>query len=287
MKKVFLFSLLLLYFSLTIKSQDNHDIDSTSKWIQEEILGGTSDWAERNYSLSFQGDTIINDTAFLKMFLNGKSQYWDHGGSLITILSNLYFGAVNVDSGKIFFVAPDSTYSIPLYDFNYNVNDTIKTIMGNGLIIIDIDTIMDGRKKYKTNSEDQFYIVEGIGSNHGFYFAYFLYQLEAIVDTTLGCYYQDASLVFLNDSVACYFSLPVDIYENLKENKPTIYPNPAEDFIRVEINEPIEEIGVYDIYGSKYLLDITPLNQIIVTTLPDGCYFLNINNKHTIKFIKK
>lgn len=272
---------------MSIQSQNNYGIDSTSKWIQEEVLGGTSDWAERNYSLTIQGDTSINDTTFSKMYLNGQSVYWDHGGSSTTILSDLYFGAVYNNLGNIFFVAPDSNNSMHLYDFNYNVNDTIKTIIGNGLTIIDIDTITDGRKKYKTNSVDQLYIVEGIGSNHGFYFAYFLYQLEATVDTTLGCYYQNETLVFLNDTNVCFFSFPVTTYEITKENKPILYPNPADNIIIIKIDEQVEDVTIYDLYGRKFHVDNYQPNQVDISTLPTGCYLININYIHTLKFIKK
>ena len=54
MKKIFILGLFILHFSLTIQSQSSYQIDSTSKWIQEEIWASSSEWDVWNYSLSFK-----------------------------------------------------------------------------------------------------------------------------------------------------------------------------------------------------------------------------------------
>ena len=288
MKKILILVVLGLLLVMTLHSQENYQIDSTSKWIQTE-LWAEYDWGQRwNYSLSFQGDTLINDTVFLKMFLNGQMHWDKHGfeGGTDT-LSNVYFGAINEYLGRIYLVLPDSNLSVPLYDFNYTVNDTIKTVVGNGLTIIDIDTMSDNRKKYITNSSDQLFIIEGIGSNHGFYFTYYASHPEYFVDTTLGCYYQYDSLIFLYESDVCYFPLPTDILEKNIPNAPYLYPVPAKNSLRINIGEPIISMRIFDLNGRMQNTQFLSPDLVNISSLRNGLYLIIINNEHTLKFIKK
>jgi len=287
MKKIFIFGLFVFNFTLTIHSQESFQIDSTSKWIQEETWGGTRSWQEWNYSLSFQGDTLINDTVFLKMFLNGELYWVENTYSGTETLSNVYFGAVNEYLGKVFYVSPNSNSSITLYDFNYTVNDTIRTVVGHGLTIINVDTMTDNRKKYITNNSDQLFIVEGIGSNHGFYFTYYTSHPEYFVDTTLGCYYQYDSLIFLNESDVCYFPLPVDILENNITNSPYLYPIPAKNILRINIVEPVISIRIIDLEGQVQNIQFISPDLVDISLLRNGLYLMIINNEHRLKFIKK
>jgi len=287
MKKIILYFITFLSL-LTVQSQGNYQIDSTSKWIQAEIWAGPSDWEEWNYSLTFNGDTLINDTIYTKMFLNGQV-YWDYYGfgDGIDTVNNKYFGAVIEDSGRIFMVLPNSNFSIPLYDFNYTTNDTINTVVGNGLTIIDIDTLENGRKKYITNGSDQLFIVEGIGSNHGFYHNITTFPEWWLIDTTLGCYYQNDSLVFLYNSSVCYFPLPVGIVDNELTSSPYLYPNPARSSLTIHYNEPITSMRVIDLNGHTQNVKFESPDLVNISSLRNGMYLMIINNKQTLKFIKK
>jgi hypothetical protein len=286
MKKAILcFVTSLLIF--TVQSQEIFQIDSTSKWIQAETWAGSFEWEEWNYSLTFNGDTLINDTLFSKMFLNGR-YFWDyHGyGSGVDTVYNQYFGAVVEESGKIFMVLPDSSSAIPLYDFNYSINDTINTIVGNGLTIIDIDTLENGRKKYITNSSDQLFIVEGIGCNLGFY--HIVERVpEWLIDTTLGCYYQNDSLIFLNNSNVCYFPLPVGIADRKQTGIAYLYPNPASSTLTIHYNEPINSVSIIDLNGRTQNVKFEAPDLVNLSSLKNGLYLLIVNNKQTFKFIKK
>ena len=287
MKKIILYFITFLSI-LTVQGQENYQIDSTSKWIQKEIWAGAFEWEKWNYSLSFNGDTLINDTLFTKMFLNGR-YYWDyHGfGDGIKTVKNQYFGAVIEDSGRIFMVLPNDSSSIPLYDFNYTINDTINTVVGNGLTIIDIDTLENGRKKYITNSsDDEIFIIEGIGSNHGFYHKISSYP-DYLIDTTLGCYYQSDSLIFLYDSYVCNFPLPDGIVDNRLTNSPYLYPNPASTSIKIHINEPILSVRIVDLNGCTQNIQFESPDLVNIASLRSGIYLMIINNKQTLKFIKE
>lgn len=286
MKKRFLIALSLLIFSTVSYSQNSYQIDSSSKWIQEEIWAASSVWDVWNYSLTFQGDTIINDTIFHKMFLNGQRRWDDHGGSSYTNFTNKYFGAVNENFGKISFVSPDSIMSIPLYDFNYSINDTIKTVMGNGLQIIDIDTLNNGRKKFITNSTHHFNIIEGIGSNKGFYFTFSDYHAPYFIDSTLGCYYQNDSLILLNDSTVCNFNLSVDISQNPESKSTYLFPVPAKNNLKIHIEEPVTSMIVFDFNGQIKNVKFVNIDLVDISSLKNGMYIMIINNKYPLKFIK-
>lgn len=286
MKKSIIIVLTVLLFSTVSYSQNSYQIDSTSKWIQQEIWAASSAWDVWNYSLTFQGDTIINDTVFHKMFLNGQNRWDDHGGSSYTNFTNKYFGAANESSGKISFVSPDSIMSIPLYDFNYSINDTIKTVIGNGLQIIDIDTLYDGRKKFITNSTDHLNILEGIGSNKGFYFTFAEYHAPYFIDTTLGCYYQNDSLIFLSDSTVCNFNLVVDISLNPETSSAYLFPVPAKNNLKIHIEEPVTSMRVYDFNCQIIDVKLMSSHLVDISSLKNGIYIMIINDKYPLKFIK-
>ena len=285
MKKFLFYYLVVSLSVLSAQSQESFQIDSTSKWIQAETWASASDWEDWNYSLSFKGDTLINDTTFFKMFLNGQMSYdyWGFGSGTDT-LSGIYFGAVFEDNGRVFMVLPDSSSSIPLYDFNYTINSVITTVVGNGLTITDIDTLENGRKKFLTNSSDSLFIIEGIGSNHGFF--YNQESLDWLIDTTLGCYYQKDSLVFIYNSDVCYFPLPVVKVDNEVINSPYLYPNPANSIIRINTGEPITSLSIYNLQGCKQNLKFESPGQINISSLRNGLYLMVVNNKYTLKFTK-
>ena len=76
---------------------------------------------------------------------------------------------------------------------------------------------------------------------------------------------------------------------SLDTNSPSvrIYPNPANEIIYVDNLEDGGQISVSDMLGKTVLsLPAAGTIQIPVSTLPDGVYFLNINNQQTVKFIK-
>jgi hypothetical protein len=77
------------------------------------------------------------------------------------------------------------------------------------------------------------------------------------------------------------------------ENIPlTVYPNPADDILQVDIAENSAcKISIYSLQGAKMLQTVTigSKTQIDVSALPDGIYFLQIyslsNSKRGMKKI--
>ncbi|MDR2084736.1 MAG: Omp28-related outer membrane protein [Bacteroidales bacterium] len=73
-------------------------------------------------------------------------------------------------------------------------------------------------------------------------------------------------------------------------NKTTIYPNPANDYINITDISNVKSINIYNVAG-KLVLQSTATNEVNISTLNKGVYFLKLmNNDNTqtnIKFVKE
>jgi hypothetical protein len=66
----------------------------------------------------------------------------------------------------------------------------------------------------------------------------------------------------------------------------SVFPNPADDYIMISVDQP-KDFTISDIFGKIVLTGtISSENQQInIENLPDGMYFVNINNQ-IVKIIK-
>lgn len=66
----------------------------------------------------------------------------------------------------------------------------------------------------------------------------------------------------------------------------TLYPNPTNDRLYIQSNRKIDHAYIYDVVGNIIHVNInSECSCIDVSTLPQGVYFLKLNNE-THKFIK-
>ncbi len=75
--------------------------------------------------------------------------------------------------------------------------------------------------------------------------------------------------------------------ENYNQITFTLYPNPTQDVLNIDSQNPIDSVRIYSINGS--LVKETSNTSIIVSELSKGLYFAQINagsNAITKKFIK-
>ena len=75
-----------------------------------------------------------------------------------------------------------------------------------------------------------------------------------------------------------------DVNENVC-NAMNVYPNPANDFIFIDLNES-SEISIFDLLGNEVLHTITN-SKVDISSLTNGIYFLNINGKTAKLMISK
>ncbi|QNJ98145.1 YCF48-related protein [Constantimarinum furrinae] len=67
-----------------------------------------------------------------------------------------------------------------------------------------------------------------------------------------------------------------------------LFPNPSNDFIEISGISESEEFKIYDIVGYEIMSGKIHNNERInIKNLNDGLYFLSINNRKTVKFLKK
>ena len=66
----------------------------------------------------------------------------------------------------------------------------------------------------------------------------------------------------------------------------SVFPNPADDYIMISVDQP-KDFTISDIFGKIVLTGTISSDnqQISIENLPDGMYFVNINNQ-IVKIIK-
>lgn len=68
---------------------------------------------------------------------------------------------------------------------------------------------------------------------------------------------------------------------------PKIYPNPTSDFIYIENIKPNSSVKVIDFFGKVIIHKKLSENYIDIKSLSKGTYFLEIEGRKPLKFIKK
>ncbi|MEZ4908038.1 MAG: T9SS type A sorting domain-containing protein [Saprospiraceae bacterium] len=85
-----------------------------------------------------------------------------------------------------------------------------------------------------------------------------------------------------NDGVIHYYSIKsID----LEVDGINIYPNPAKEYLFIDIDKDYFNASILDSTG-KIILDVKSNNQINISGLTPGVYFIKIDNQKLYKFIK-
>lgn len=187
-----------------------------------------------------QGDTIINDTLYNKLYYKGVARYPDWARRELSG----YYGAIRNDTlnRQVFWG------NLLLYDFNLQVGDSIKSIFFNGGPILSIDSVLycdkyHRRYNYKGADNYALYLIEGIGSIFGL----FPHILGPNI-SGLACYSETDNPVC--DTCNTPSSVEEMILETVK-----IFPNPANDVIRVTSSIPVSSVEILDLLGRQVYYD--------------------------------
>ncbi len=178
MKQQFLFGVIVfLLFAERSNAQTNvyHAMpDSNATWCEMQTYGVTCGIEER-YLLTIGRDTIINSLVYHQMVASG----YRHCLSSYVYYTNEYRGAFREDTAqrKVYWIIPNVAGENVLYDFTLAVGDTTPMInnWGPGMVITSVDSVLVGtsyRKSYTgvlMSTNDTARIVEGVGSDRGFY----------------------------------------------------------------------------------------------------------------------
>jgi hypothetical protein len=302
MKTIIIFSILLLP-SILWGQVINHFDNLDSKWNVAKTYPAANQQtpnfvATTTTVYGFQGDTLINNEQWLKLYSTRDSTFQN---------DLLYRGLLRAENSKVLYL--DTLNQLDtLYDFSLNVGDSVLFdlygMYPEWLHVINIDSVQINaayyrRLKFEEPSVSAFdwldeEWIEGIGSKHGPLFPAFPVKFsEEIPDSMLlTCTYSDNQQIWQHPSYqSCYVNIVLGVNQ-LKFSDFKIYPNPFVDKIHIEnIGLQKYELTVLNSLGQTISqTQINSENSIIdVADLKAGIYFLRIDNgvnPITMKIIK-
>ena len=177
-----------------------------------------------------------------------------------------------------------------LYDYDLEVGDFFHDDDQHPMQVTEVSTIIDemgvARKKLTFSfigySDATEYWIEGIGSSFGFLHVG-LYEAAYGSDGEmyhLLCYHVNNNVVFVNPEYdTCDIN---EVIENKIDNI-SVYPNPASHSVKI-LNDSglnITGIQIIDLTG-RVVLSSERYDNIDISTLPEGQYFLKIIGDRTI-----
>jgi hypothetical protein len=205
----------------------------------DEDYGSSSYYYSEDVELYCDGDTVINDTIYNKLFYRGtatKSLDW------VRNISGYYDGIRQDITDKRVYVYTPHKYYV-LYDFGIKVGDTIEHSWSRKTVVQSMDSINYCNKYHKRykyydfESSVYFYLIEGIGSNLGLFPIYF-----STAGSSLMCYSEKNA-----DCDTC--ETPYTKVNQLETDNYRIYPNPTRDKIIISSGYPILSIEIFDLQG--------------------------------------
>lgn len=125
------------------------------------------------------------------------------------------------------------------------------------------------------------YWIEGVGSNRGFVHSGDYTPTSDGAIFHLLCHHVGDNLIYVNP---IYDTCDIDeIDESNGQNSISIYPNPANSVIKIfnDSNFNIEKIEIIDLLG-RNVISVKNSNEINVSSLPEGQYFVKIHGDSTI-----
>lgn len=257
-------------------------IDFTNIEPPEDVYG-----IREQYIYYFNGDSIINDTEYLKLYERGEVSH-EIG---ITVEFNRFNSLVRQEEKKVYEIVGGE--EILIYDFDLEIGDVFPDLIdryyNNSLFpetVESIDSVLINNNYHKV-----FYgmgngpLVEGIGHGQG---AFFNEPIFGPLDHffVLHCYRQLGEVEYIVDQWSeCNFNVSVERYGG--NTKFSIFPNPTTNYLNVSIPDvPAEfrsntlELKLTNLQGQTVFAQ--SLNTLDVTFIMDvaeyssGVYFLSL-----------
>ena len=292
MKNIIILSILFNTYCVSAQTSVYHPFpDSNSVWnfnLKANCFANGS--ANENYSIAISGDTTINSQIYNKLYTPFVVSF--STGTCGGIL-NGYKGAIRQDltSQKVYFIPPQDTSELILYDFTLQVGDTVRGQTHNLNFqkdtIISIDSVLIGnsfRKRWNINTCYNISFIEGIGSTYG------LLEkspgcLTDFPDYSLTCFQQNSQTVYPDTNNNCQIITTLKNIPKIKEQI-SIYPNPSNGSLTIDFSpNQIKEITVINLLGDIILNQlVNEINTFKIKHLPKGYFFLIMidRNNNTI-----
>ncbi len=293
-------SLFILFFLFSVASIDAQtntfpvfpEGNAVWNFNLTEFYFGNGCLIEEQYSIVMEGDSLINNIKYHKLFIPYvlSNTVGCDDSSYITAA---YKGAVRVDSvnKKVFYIPPTKNSEELLYDFTLEVGDTLKGYFSsnptNTVQAIDsvlVDSIY--RKRWLIDDaycDGAAYIIEGIGCTFGLVEAIPPCHINDMARIKLECY-QDNQHTY-NTNGSCQIITALEKRKNSRPNF-NIFPNPTAGAVQIESAENIRYISVYNLQGQK-VQEINPQNRSWDLPQEEGLYFIRMEDKAGNTFTKK
>lgn len=272
LKKIAALTVALLAISLGINAQ--------SWYIMGEYIWSPPHPQGTYEMIHYQAeDTEINGMEYHTIYIQGQ-------GTLL--------GAYRNEDNQVYYCKWNgSSYDeeIMLYDYDLEVGDYFNDEDEHPMQVTGVSTITDHNGTLRKKIDFRFigleneteYWIEGVGSNRGF-----IYMGQYAPDPNgdgdifhLLCYHIGENLIFTNPE---YNTCDIDeIEENMTENGISIYPNPANNVVKIlnDNNLNIIKIEIVDLTG-RIVLSTEKNADINVSELTEGQYFMKIIGESTI-----
>jgi hypothetical protein len=258
--------------------------------------GGSLCISNENYVYRVIGDTLINDTTYKKIWKSGVRTFYPAGPNGVCFNTQPeeiqeMAAFLRQEGRKIFWRNGFEGQDQLIYNFELQVGDSLP-VNGinflNDIVVVSRDTILvngEERLSYQFNNAPVSYYVEGIGHSGGF-LQYIPPMLEC--GHRLHCYGQnDVPLYPINPQDECDYT--VGIETEIASNEFSIYPNPAQEVLTIELNaagnKTLEITNMNGQVVEKLNFSETR-NQVSISALPAGVYFVKIQNGSAKRFVK-
>ena len=281
-----LLALLLMAGGVTMQAQEYEPIirEGNEWYTLNAIVCKDTEGHYNTFVNWLSGDTLINEVRYPKVMetLNGEGTPYQ-----VALLRE--------EDGKVW-----ETYNgnseILLYDFTANVGDSLVCGYGDYFVVDPISIEQIGgvdRKKFWFGLEYDFFIgepyametwIEGIGSDLGLLFCGSYFFCGGYYKAL--CFHQNGELVWQNPE---YDACLITDVEETYDNELTLYPNPANNHVRINGVEAAE-VEVYNALG-QLVKTVRGTNEIDLSGLVEGVYLLRIRDaegkNHVVRVMVK
>lgn len=285
-------TIVLISLTLSLSAQTPNYFENNPEWRQSaDCADGLPCVEEQDYVYYINGDSIVNDTIYQKIYKHGilVKEWYDSPPippSCDTSWNfNHFYALVRQEEKRIYFRQWGDP-EVLLYDFELEVGDTLPITWNQwheDIIVTGIDSLLVGssfRKVFNLTQQSSPQLIEGIGHEGGF-----IEPFPPILEcgNTLLCFALDNITYYPNFNDPCDLTvniLPVKSQEIIK-----YYPNPVIGELTIEYDnfENIEQVVSLNASGQKKVLAFTKNGEnkinIDLSNLGKGLYVIQIIGK--------
>lgn len=274
LKKLVVLAIATLAISLNVSAQEWY-IYGIYTWSAPHPVGDFYEHHHQGEAVNIGG--LEYQTIYVESEVNGN--YLD--------------GAYRNDDNQVYYCKWNgASYDdeVLLYDYDLEEGDFFHDDDAHPMQVTEVSTIIDNngvsRKMITFNfiglTDVTEFWVEGVGSNRGFMH---VGQWEADHDSDgemyhLLCYHVNENVIFINPE---YNTCDIDeIEENSADNGISIYPNPANEVVKIlnDNNLNITSVEIIDMTG-RTVLCTENCDEINISELSEGQYFVKVIGETT------